>query len=869
MGEDTLATFENLEVNSVHVVDAPANLQPFLEIGTENEEDGMEKQNEALQVIESLLALVSDIADTAVAQKITSMLNDLKGKLGAEGANRSDYYGRDPEPENAEASKQETMKSIGQVIDDVASAEVDGAVEESKAASLKKALQALQESLAGVDVNDLIHESKSHDISESVKIDSIDPKDAEGFTWDVTVISEGVSDNLFLHKRENLPELAKLCEGTKVYANHVPENKKPQLPERDIRECVGWLQNCRVENGGAKHKIKGKFHIVESARWLRDMVRSAFLKGKTDLVGFSIETRGDWAYANHGGKAVREVLKYNLLYSVDVVNAPSAGGSFDAMIRESRNKQLREELMDIQNLTKEELRKLRPELFEDEVTTVIQAEPISEAAKPEPMPPPVDPDVVALKKAQCRTIISETKLPPEMQKALEGKLLSGDDVSISEVQNKVAEMVAFCGEFIDAKERKAKEDYGDMVAEVGMSTVQKNIERLRNFFKPGRKAMDSFKEIYKDLTGDRYLSFAPNKLTNTRLHEAANIQADHFGQMISEGKHKSVPGYAEGRQVWTSQWISEVTRTNWAALYGDIIHQSVLEWAKVGPIGKWNEEIDMVTSIKKRLEDFEDDSHIQMGGLDALDIVAEAGPFTEFAGGALEKTSYVPVKRGNLFTITREMVLGDRIGQIKQIPKQIAIVSYYALWFFVFNTSLELNPAMSYDAVALFNAAHSNLGAGPGTEVLSAANLDKAVNRMAAQTMPGASATFPVGVRPKILMCGPKNRVLAKEFVSEDRKVVTSEDATLSNFYKDYGLTNYIVLENLTSADDAWWLCADPDLWETLILGFVQGREEPEVITQDDPTVGSMFTNDQMTFKARFEFGGTALRHESWDRGYL
>jgi hypothetical protein len=865
MGEDTLATFENLEVNSVHVVDAPANLQPFLEVGTEKEEDGMEKQKEALQVIESVLALVSDIAETSVAQKITSMLNDLKGKLGAEGANRGEYYGRYPEPEKAEADKQEAKKSIEQVIDDVESAEVDGAVEESKAASLKKALQALQESLAGIDVNDLIHESKSHDISESVQIDSIDPKDAEGFTWDVTVISEGVSQNLFLHKRENLPALAKLCEGTKVYANHA--KKKEDLPERDIRECVGWLQNCRVENGGAKHKIKGKFHIVESARWLRDMVRSAFLKGKTDLVGFSIETRGDWAYANHGGQPVREVLKYNRLYSVDVVNEASAGGSFDAMIRESRNKQLREDMMDISKLTKEQIRAMKPELFEDDPAPVAKEEPIAEGAKPKPEPIP-DPNQVEMAKAHCRTIISETKLPDEMKKALEGKLLSGDNVSISEVQSKVAEMVAFCGEFIDAKERKAKEDYGDMVTEVVMSPVEKNIERLRNFFAPGRSAMDSFKEIYKDLTGDRYLTFAPNRLTNARLNEAARCQADHYGKMISEGQHKKVPGYVDGRQVWQSQWISEVTRTNWSALYGDIIHQSVLEWAKVGPIGKWREEIDMIVSIKKRLEDFEDDAHYQMGGLDALDIVAEAGPFTEFGGGGLEKTSYTPDKRGNLFTITREMVLGDRIGQIKQIPKQIAIVSYYALWYFVFQTSLNANPNMSYDATPLFNAAHNNLGAA-GTEVLDAANLDKAINRMAQQTMPGAPSTFPVGVRPKILMCGPKNRVLAKEFVAEDRKVNSSEDSTLSNFYKDYGLTNYIILENMSTTADNWWLCADPDLWETFVLGFVLGREEPEVITQDDPTVGSMFTNDQMTWKARYEFGGTALRHESWDRGYI
>jgi hypothetical protein len=38
-------------------------------------------------------------------------------------------------------------------------------------------------------------------------------------------------------------------------------------------------------------------------------------------------------------------------------------------------------------------------------------------------------------------------------------------------------------------------------------------------------------------------------------------------------------------------------------------------------------------------------------------------------------------------------------------------------------------------------------------------------------------------------------------------------------------------------------------------VGFFQGRQEPELFVADNPTVGSMFTNDQILYKIRFIFG--------------
>jgi len=45
----------------------------------------------------------------------------------------------------------------------------------------------------------------------------------------------------------------------------------------------------------------------------------------------------------------------------------------------------------------------------------------------------------------------------------------------------------------------------------------------------------------------------------------------------------------------------------------------------------------------------------------------------------------------------------------------------------------------------------------------------------------------------------------------------------------------------------------------TIEIGFLNGREEPELFVQDEPTNGSMFSNDKITYKVRHIYGGAVL----------
>ena len=73
--------------------------------------------------------------------------------------------------------------------------------------------------------------------------------------------------------------------------------------------------------------------------------------------------------------------------------------------------------------------------------------------------------------------------------------------------------------------------------------------------------------------------------------------------------------------------------------------------------------------------------------------------------------------------------------------------------------------------------------------------------------------------------------------------------------FKDFEV---IVVDYWTDSDN-WYLVADPNYIPTIELGFLNGKQEPELLTQNDPTVGSVFTADKISYKIRHIYGGAVL----------
>ena len=74
-----------------------------------------------------------------------------------------------------------------------------------------------------------------------------------------------------------------------------------------------------------------------------------------------------------------------------------------------------------------------------------------------------------------------------------------------------------------------------------------------------------------------------------------------------------------------------------------------------------------------------------------------------------------------------------------------------------------------------------------------------------------------------------------------------------------------LVYDHMTNATD-WFTVADPSRVATVVVGFLGGNDQPELLVQDSPTVGSVLTADKITRRVRIIYGFDVLEWRSFYR---
>jgi hypothetical protein len=134
---------------------------------------------------------------------------------------------------------------------------------------------------------------------------------------------------------------------------------------------------------------------------------------------------------------------------------------------------------------------------------------------------------------------------------------------------------------------------------------------------------------------------------------------------------------------------------------------------------------------------------------------------------------------------------------------------------------------------------------------LSSANLQAAITVMMKYTN---SAAKRLGIVPRWLLIPPDLLWTARTITeSQGLPGTANNDINVAR-----GAVEPLVVPNWTDTNN-WYLMADPALVETIELGFIDGQEDPEFMIQDNPTAGSVFTNDAISFKIRHIYGGAWL----------
>jgi hypothetical protein len=627
----------------------------------------------------------------------------------------------------------------------------------------------------------------------------------------VRVIRAGTSLNGVDYPRAVLREAAPLFDGVRVFVKSDVEHIQGKADAKDFRRLVGKLSDARfVEaNGG---EVQAVLDVLESSSVAKTL-RECVARGMTDLFGLSIDAEGT---AKQKGK-FREATKLIKVSSVDLIIEPGAGGQVIRFVEAHQEPDMLRTQMISQIAIANAV--LAASLVNADDAAVLTA---YREAVATPHTPPAESGTTAPAnglaggqvdtiearfklieaRADARTAISAAALPQASKDRLIQRFVEATSIAADDVSRAIKDEREY---LLRVTEGARITGLGDMRVEAGQDRSQKVTQMFDDFFDP-KKPARSFREAYIEVTGDRRISGLIQECDMARLREA--VAGTRFAEAIS------------------------------AATFGDILGDSITramirDYGALESYSDWRWLCDVVP-----VTDFRTQERTRMGGYGNLPAVAENGAYDPLTSPGDDKATYAVTKRGGTETISLEAVANDDVGMLRRIPLALATAAGRTLYEFVYNF-LATNPTV-YDGVALFHATHANLG----TAALNAANF--AAARLAVKKQTELTSAKRLGLTLRHLAVPSELEETAFDLFVRN----TNNDET---FVQSRKPTVHVV--DYWTDTNNWFATADNAQVPLIEIGFY-GGEEPSLFIQDNPTQGSLFSNDQIKYKIRHVYSG-------------
>jgi hypothetical protein len=765
-------------------------------------------------------------------------------------------------------------------------------------------------------------------IKESFPLRLIESTDSTGFVWDVVLIEAGESDNGADWKAETLKQSLAQFEGTEAFAyeykggphgvdfyDHLPESVRNSIPGGTaLKNKVGDYSNIRYEtfekaDGSTGEGILAQFRILESARWLRDYIKDSFNSGRKSL-GFSIDALTRWTKRlKENGRWIKDVLEIGKVDEITVVSKPGAGGMLLRLLMSKQKQEVEmfEKLFEWLKKHYPDQHKRVQESFTDKTTddeklatvlTVFEklkesgldvekklAAAVEAGKKNEPGKKTKKEEIVfegmtqesfdkkvneaveaaleivntaAAKITQGKQILesklAESKGIPELEKS-EITIEYGDkgltaeeiDSMLARKQSKWAKAQE-SGLYVPDQEKQLvtikDDEYDKMVRGLTGLLIDETIDKTP----PYHTLQESYKQINK-MSGDR------EEIGMKMFGEIAVALPSEQILATKNDPHGLWRGVLrESRSGQSNRRLQEaqLTTSLWTEVYGDSVRRAMMrEYDRDQTLNSWRDIVSLIGSAP----DFRTNRRQRIGGFGNLSIVNEGGTYQEIDFPTDDEVTYAVQKRGGLANMTMESIIDDDLGAVRMVPRKLGVAAIQTLHEFVFDFIAD-NGAVDYDSVALFHADHGNLG----SVALASTAFDDRVFAMNQQTEQDSGK--PLGVDPVIILIPAELRKTAWEIVNSVRSVDGRTDTT-DNWVKTFNLK--IIQVNYWTDATNWYLVGDPRKYPTIEIDFLRGRQEPEIFIQDQPTIGSVFSADKVTYKIRHIYGGDVLDHRALD----
>lgn len=663
--------------------------------------------------------------------------------------------------------------------------------------------------------------------------------DGVGSKWRVTMIQPGTSKNGRRYLPKVLAEAAPLYEGVQSFDGHRTEAERRASATRNL---VGFHSEVEVADDGS---LRSTFTISESAPHIRQLFLTAYKNDLPDLIGFSHDIRGVSAPAVEAGQRISDVTKIVGVNSVDTVADPAAGGRIERLVASSQKG------AGVMAPTLEELQTIVDELDDDQRAALVKSlnGDGDGGDKPKDVTEATDGDGDGdaenlleagslLQRVALREALEGIELPAEAVKALTDKV-TADAFSEVQITDIVTETVGIWDAAMKALPGQLP-GQGPAI-EAGEEAVEKRQKALDGLI--FGEAVDkvqpfrSLKQAYAAFSGKHPFGMGDEDFNRDLLAETVGAVA-RMGERITES----------------------LTAGSWSSALGDSITRRLIAEYQSPALQTWRQIVSSVVPIT----DFRTQRRDRIGGYDVLSVVNEGASYPALTSPTDEEATYAITKKGGVEDLTLEMIANDDVGGVRRIPinlgKAAALTLYRAIWIDIIVT----NPAI-YDGTVLFHSDHNNTTA----VALAEAGISTLRNLMVTQTRLGEDSGF-VGLLPKFVVTPPELFTTAFKLTQSGSSVAGGEAASntqgagpIPNPWQ--GLVP-IEVPLFTDADD-WYLIADPASVPTLEVGFYQGREDPEILIQDAPAVGSVFTADKVTYKVRHIWGLTVLDYRGFQKG--
>lgn len=707
-------------------------------------------------------------------------------------------------------------------------------------------------------------DDKAEPVTEAVRVpgrvkESLPAAGDGGRIFGVQIIATGDSINGNRYTAAVLEAAAPLYEGAKAFDHH---RSPAELASSTIQGLVGTYRNVTFTGTGLDaelHLLPSATHVAESL----DASLAAQAKGLPPLVGISHDAMGSWRLVTDGTRTLREAVAIQKVNSADVVADPSAGGLPTRMVAGGIDPLTTDPIHPPHQPKKENGMKLEELLALIAAGTAtpeqraeaarLLAEPVTDPAAPPaataPAPaaptvaPPAAPETAPAGDLVTAGAVTEaviTRTGPTAtilvtaaleQAQLPASLREGVLTSLPETFRE-SDLV---GIVAGIKAAQAQLERAGLVpsapAQVTTEEQARKVEALDAMFAGDTaKGYRSFKEAWVDITGATP-GFLDREDTNRRI------------------LRESILGSLDARA------LESATTATWPKILGDAITRRMQAVYAHPSLQTWRQIVSGIVPVN----DFRTQRIAKFGGYGVLPAVTQGSAYAALTTPSDEESTYAITKRGGTEDLTLETIANDDLRLVVSIPQKLGLAAAQTLYRFVFDM-LASNITYTADGLALFVAGHNNTTA---TAPLSNANVTALRAKMRGQAAFGDASDI-LGIVPKYLVVPTALEELAWQICTSAVAIpATSPGPTdVPNLHSSM---EPIVVDYFSDAND-WFMVADPSMCPTIELGFYQGKQDPELFTQEDPTVGSHFNADKITYKIRHIYSGTPLDFRGFQR---